>query len=201
MNIVRRFGIHILNAVLAARSLITLITLFCLATIVFAEVTGRVSDGPSNAIKSAFDPKLAQWNIDWPGRVAQHDLVYKSPPIDPMQGIPLGNGDVAALAWCEGSKLIMVLNKCDLWDDSKTGKSDTWDEKYDYYTTQRQACRIEVDFKFPVFNTLYLSDFRARLNLADASMSLRGASPFGEVRLNTFIDHRSGILFCDLGMS
>ena len=52
-----------------------------------------------------------------------------------------------------------------------------------------------------LFYTLYLSDFKARLNLADASMSLRGTSPFGEVSLSAFIDHRSGILFCDSGSS
>ena len=201
MNIVRRFVNMIINTVPSATSLMVLFMLLYLPLIVFSQVTGKVSDGPSNAIQSAFDPNLAQWNIDLPGRVAQHDLVYKSPPIDPMQGIPLGNGDVAALAWCEGSHIIMVINKCDLWDDSKTGPFETWDEKYDYYTTQRQACRIEIDFKYPVFDTLYLSDFKARLNLADASMSLKGTSPFGEVSLNAFIDHRSGMLFCDLGSS
>lgn len=155
------------------------------------------NEGSNKAITSAFDPRLGEWKIDLPGRVAQYDLVYKSPPIDPLQGIPLGNGDVAALAWCEGSKIILVLNKCDLWDDSKTGPPDTWDERYDYYTTQRQACRIEIDFRLPVFDILYLTDFEARLNLVDASMSLKGVSPFGEITLNAFIEHGSGILFCD----
>ena len=162
------------------------------------EKSGRDS---AKVIISAFDPRRAVWNIDWPGRVSQYDLVYKSPPIDPMQGIALGNGDVAALVWCEDSKIIIVLNKCDLWDDSKSEKPETWNEKYDYYTTQRQACRIEIDFKFPVFNTLYLSDFTARLNLADATLSLTGSSPFGKLDMKAFIDHQSGILICDLGNS
>ncbi|MEK7718501.1 MAG: hypothetical protein AAB347_02650, partial [Bacteroidota bacterium] len=68
----------------------------------------------NKGIQSAFDPKSAKWDIAWPGRVSQYDLVYKSPPIDPMQGIPLGNGDVGALVWCEDSKIILVVNKCDL---------------------------------------------------------------------------------------
>lgn len=161
----------------------------------------KSSHDTSKVIKSAFDSKLAVWNIDWPGRISQYDLVYKSPPVDPMQGIALGNGDVSVLAWCEGSKIIMVVNKCDLWDDSKSEKPETWNEKYDYYTTQRQACRIEIDFEFPVFSTLYLTDFKARLNLADASLSLSGSSPFGELKLKAFIDHQSGNLFCDLGSS
>jgi hypothetical protein len=151
-------------------------------------------------ISSAFSPKTFQWDIAWPGRVSQYDLVYKSPPIDPMQGVPLGNGDVGALFWCEDSKMIIVLNKCDLWDDAKPDKINNWkNEREDYYTTQRHACRIIIDFKFPVFNTFYLSDFNARLNLADASLSIDAKSPFGKLTLNAFIDHKTGILFCELG--
>ena len=184
-----------------ASTLVLIYLLLCLPTFAFSKGSGAIRTNSSKVIKSAFDPKTAAWNIEWPGQIAQYDLVYKSPPIDPMQGIALGNGDVAALAWCEDSKIILVLNKCDLWDDSKTGQFETWDEKYDYYTTQRQACRIEIDFKFPVFNTLYLTDFKARLNLADASLSLTGSSPFGDLYMKAFIDHETGILFCDLGNS
>lgn len=188
------------QGVFQVSSLIVFYLLFCLPT--FAKSKGfNTTTDSAKIIKSAFNPKSATWNIDWPGRVSQYDLVYKSPPIDPMQGIALGNGDVAALVWCEDTKIVIVLNKCDLWDDSQTGKPKTWDEKYDYYTTQRQACRIEIDFKLPVFNTLYLTDFKARLNLADASLSLTGSSPFGDLNLKAFIDHQSGILFCDLGNS
>ena len=146
--------------------------------------TSRISGasvGKGQTISSAYNPKDFKWDIAWPGRISQYDLVYKSPPIDPMQGIPLGNGDVAALVWCEDSKIIIVVNKCDLWDDAKPDKTNNWkNEKNDYSTTQRHACRIIIDFKFPVFNTLYLSDFNGRLNLADASLSLDGSSPFRE---------------------
>lgn len=152
-------------------------------------------------LSSSFNPANFSWNIEWPGRISRYDLVYKSPPADPMQGIPLGNGDVSALMWCEGSKIIMVINKCDLWDDSKSDKPETWTEKYDYYTTQRQACRIEIDCKFPVFNTLYLTDFKARLSLADAKLVLTGSTPFGQLSFKAFIDNQSGLLLCDLESS
>ena len=58
--------------------------------------------------KSAFDPETLQWKLAWPGRVARHDLVYSSPPADPTQGVPLGNGDIGVLVWCDSSQLIMV---------------------------------------------------------------------------------------------
>ena len=148
---------------------------------------------------SVFDPKTAAWNISWPGRVSQYNLVYLSPPVDPMQGIPLGNGEVGVLFWCEDSRIIAVVNKSDLWDDAAFGPFHNWDGKEeDYSTTQRHACRIVIDFKLPVFNPLYVSGFKAKLNLADGSMSLEGSSPFGKVGLKAFVDHQSGNLFYEL---
>lgn len=151
------------------------------------------------SIQSAFNPKTAEWEIAWPERISQYDLVYKSPPIDPLQGIPLGNGDVGALFWCEDSKIIAVVNKSDLWDDASFGSFHNHSPKEEEYsTTKRHAYRIIIDFKFPVFNTMYLSDFKAKLALADASLNLEAASPFGKIGLKTFVDHKSGILFYKL---
>ncbi len=150
-------------------------------------------------IQSAFNPQTAAWNISWPGRVAQYDLVYLSPPVDPMQGISLGNGEIGVLFWCEDSKLVAVVNKSDLWDDAAFGPFKNWDAgQEDYSTTQRHAGRIIIDFKLPVFSVLYLSDFKARLNLSDASLTMESVSPFGKVVLKAFVDHATGELLFDL---
>jgi alpha-L-fucosidase 2 len=149
--------------------------------------------------RSVFNPKTAEWEINWPGRVSQYDLVYLSPPVDPMQGIPLGNGEVGVLFWCEDSKIIAVINKSDLWDDAAFGPFHNWKgEEEDYSTTQRHACRIVIDFKLPVFNTLYITGFKAKLNLADASLNLEATSAFGKVNLKAFVDHQTGVLFYEL---
>ena len=150
-------------------------------------------------IQSTFNPKTATWDISWPGRVSQYDLVYLSPPVDPLQGIPLGNGEVGVLFWCEDSKIIAVVNKSDLWDDAKFGPFHNWSgEEEDLSTTQRHACRIVIDFKLPVFNTLYITGFKAKLNLADGSLTLKGESAFGKVSLNAFVDHQTGLLLYDV---
>ena len=39
--------------------------------------------------------------------------------------------------------------------------------------------RIVLDFRMPVFDIFYLSDFEARLGLADATMALKAVGPFG----------------------
>lgn len=160
---------------------------------------------PNNAgkkpfeLQSVFDPKTGSWNIEWPGKLSQYDLAYLSPPVDPLQGIPIGNGDIGGLLWCEESKIIIVLNKCDLWDDAAFERFHNWDAaEEDVSTTLRHACRIIIDFKYPVFSTLYLSDFHARLNLCDASIQLTSDSPFGTLGIKLFIDYESGAILCDV---
>ncbi len=165
----------------------------------FLTFTGNSALAQPALIKSAFDPSKARWDISWPGRVAQYDVVYQSPPIDPLQGIALGNGEVGVLCWCEGSKLIAVVNKSDLWDDAAFGPFHNWSGKEeDLSTTQRHACRVVIDFKLPVFDIMYLSGFNARLNLADASMTMESETPFGKVALKAFVDHASGKLLFDV---
>ncbi len=150
-------------------------------------------------ISSAFDPEKAGWEVSWPGKVSQYDLVYLSLPADPMQGIPLGNGEIGALFWCEGSKIMAAVNKSDLWDDAAPGPFHNWKrDEEDHSTTLRHACRIAIDFKFPIFDVMYLSGFEARLNLKDASLDIKSTTPFGEIKFKAFVDHKTGVLLCEL---
>ncbi len=146
---------------------------------------------------SEFNPATASWEIDWPGRVAKHDLVYLTPPVDPMQGIPLGNGDIGVLCWCEDTKLIFAINKCDLWDDAAFTRFHNWKpEEEEFSTTLRHACRLIIDFQMPVFDLFYLSDFTARLSLADASLTIQSRTPFGAVSVRAFVSQPEGVLCC-----
>jgi alpha-L-fucosidase 2 len=150
-------------------------------------------------MQSSFDPRAGEWRIAWPGRVARHDLVYGSPPADPTQGIPLGNGDVGALAWCEGSRIVFALNKCDLWDDAPIGRFHNWKaEEEEASTTLRHAGRLVIDFHLPVFDLVYLSDFAGRLSLAEARLSLTASGPFGRVSCEAFLGWDDGVLHVSL---
>jgi alpha-L-fucosidase 2 len=150
-------------------------------------------------MQSCFHPKTASWKIAWPGRVSRYDLVYLSPPCDPMQGLALGNGDVGALCWCEESRIVFALNKCDLWDDAAFGRFRNWEpEQEDISTTLRHAGRLILEFHHPVFDIMYLTDFEARLSLADASLSITAASPFGRISLKAFLAHDEGCLRVDV---
>ena len=148
-------------------------------------------------MNSAFNPGTAAWAIDWPGRVSKHDLVYLSPPGDPMQGIPLGNGDVGVLCWCEDTRLIFAINKCDLWDDAAFTRFHNWKaEEEEFSTTLRHAGRVILDFQMPVFDLFYLTDFTARLSLADASLTIQARTPFGAVSVRAFVSQPAGLLCC-----
>ena len=61
-------------------------------------------------MQTPFDKKTGQWQIEWPGRVSRHDLVYLSPPDDPMTGLILGNGEVGVLCYVEDTKVILIIN-------------------------------------------------------------------------------------------
>jgi hypothetical protein len=153
----------------------------------------------TKGIQSAFDSKTAEWDVIWPGRVSQYNLAYLSPPVDPIQGIPLGNGEVGVLFWCEDSRIIAAVNKSDLWDDAAFGPFHNWSGKEeDYSTTLRHACRIVFDFQFPVFNVMYLSDFKAKLDIENGSLSIKSTTPYGKVELKAFVDHKTGTLLYEL---
>lgn len=146
-------------------------------------------------MKSAFNPVDGKWAIAWPECVSRHDLVYQTPPADPLQGIPLGNGDVGALIWFDEHRLIMAVNKCDLWEDSESGRFHNWHpDEEEFSTTQRHACRMVIDFKMPVFHIFYLESFVARLSLADASMHMDLSGPFGQIQARIFVNHADGLL-------
>ncbi len=146
-------------------------------------------------MQTAFNFQTGKWNISWPGRIAKHDLVYHSVFDDPMRGIPLGNGDVGVLCWCQESRLIFVINKCDLWEDSGKPELNMWgDKKGESITTLCHGARIILDFHKPVFDPIYLSKFMGRLSLADAKMSIDLDGPFGEISVEAFVDKDSGAL-------
>ena len=133
-----------------------------------------------SGMTSAFNPTTWEWDLSWPERVTQHDLVYLSPPHDPMQGIPLGNGDVGALMWCEPSRVVFALNKCDLWDDAPFERLHNWISAEEERTTAlRHAGRLVIDLGLPLLDPFYLQSFEARLDLAAARAHVAAATSFG----------------------
>src|SRR5690606_37337028 len=101
--------------------------------------------------------------------------------------------------WCEESKIVIAVNKSDLWEDATFERFHNWSkEEEDYSTTLRHACRIIIDFRVPIFSTLFLSDFQGRLSLVDGTMHFAVTSPFGSIRMKIIIDYCTGVILCSM---
>ena len=126
--------------------------------------------------------------VDYEQYLGQHDVVYLSPPAGGWEGMPIGNGDMAAMVWTEPKELIWAVNKCDLWDDGggETGR-----------TCLRSAGRLTISNSLPSYDLLYLSDYHARLDLHKATVLLDSTSPFSKVKTETFVDYASRCLVVD----
>ena len=150
-------------------------------------------------MRTAFDKSSGEWQMDWPGRVARHDLVYLSPPDDPLTGLLAGNGEMGVLCYVSGSRLIFVINRSDLWDDGPAGPFNcaAADEE-ERHTTLRHGGRVIIDFKVPIFELIYLTGFNARLSLADARIELSAEGPFGSVSLDAFVSWQQDLFFCNI---
>jgi len=164
---------------------------------------GQATSHPLAAapIQSAYSPAAGQWEVSWPERLSQHDVVYLSPPDDPTLGLPIGNGDMGALLWTTGGGLVLAINKSDTWDDDDSpGPISGSREREERYTTLRHCGRLAIDFGCPVFDLLYQQDFEARLELASAMASLRAVTPFAQVTANSYVSAESRVLVlhCEL---
>jgi hypothetical protein len=147
------------------------------------------------AIESAYSLQDGTWNIDWPERLSQHDVVYLSPPEDPALGLPIGNGDVGALLWTTDRALIIAINKNDVWDDDKPGPFHNWGASEEgHRTSQRHCGRLIVDFGSPVFDVLYQKNFEARLEMATAAATVHAETPFADARVSGLLSASHKVL-------
>lgn len=147
-------------------------------------------------MKTSWSLKDRGWKISWPERVSQHDVVYLSPPDDPMDGLPIGNGDIGGLWWTSGSKLHLSINKVDTWDDGPEQHFYNWEApaEVEHQTTLRSCGRVTVDLGFPVLDPIYLKDFQARLGLADATVRSESTSAFGDASIRAYASRPDGVM-------
>ncbi len=155
-------------------------------------------------MKTFYNFNTRDWEAGAARRVGRHDLIFNAPPCDPIKyGMPLGNGDIGALVWCENERLYIAVNKCDLWDDSETDDFSNWKlREEESSTVLRHGFRIVIDFGDPVFDEFYLSEFQARVSLADGLLTVRSVTPFGKVDFSAFVTQpgagEDSVLCCSL---
>lgn len=142
---------------------------------------------------STFPGGLTQ--VDYPAFLSQHDVVYLAPPTEGINGLPVGNGDLGAMIWTPTDRLQLQINKVDLWDDRPDGPFTSWgDEDEEVSTTLRSAGTLTLSHGLPTYDQLYLTDFEARLRLAEAQVDVRAATPFARLSATIFVSEAAGVL-------
>ncbi|MEI6580093.1 MAG: DUF5703 domain-containing protein, partial [Eubacteriales bacterium] len=149
---------------------------------------------------TAFNPKTRKWERQFPESISQHDIIYESPPEDALQGLPIGNGDMGMLLWTEGSKLVAAVNKGDLFDDYPEPGGATNHIEYDHEPVLKHGARLIIDFGMPIFDVLFLQEFKAKLSLADATARIESKTPFLTVKINAFASQPDRVMAveCDV---
>lgn len=143
-------------------------------------------------------------NIKTTDILPKHDLVFLTPVSDPVYGLPIGDGDRGYLLHTENDRLIININKTDLWDDAQGDEFYMWSlEKFEHRTSLKHGARFEIAFDMPVFDFLYQKEYEARLSLADATVYISSVTPFSDIRLKMFSsrEHRVAVMEMDYGFS
>ena len=65
-----------------------------------------------------YSPDSAEWLIDDEAAVSRNDVLYTTPSPDPWEAMPVGGGDLSAMARWDGS-LRLHLTKSDCWGYSE----------------------------------------------------------------------------------
>ena len=82
-------------------------------------------------------------------RVARHDLRYETVPGTYFEGFILGNGDLGAVLWFEEDRMVLSLDKADVWERRA---DQSLEPGMDYRTALRQARDNSFDPRCRVFD-------------------------------------------------
>ena len=121
-------------------------------------------------------------DVDFESYLSSHDIVYLSPAEEGYEAFPLGNGDQGGMLWTPGGDLCWALNKSDAWDDKPGFEPGN--------QTDLVSCGLLKVHSLPVFDWMYLEDYRARLRLYDATARIQAKSAFGETSTEAFCSAR-----------
>lgn len=110
----------------------------------------------------------APFTVDRARYMSNHDIVFNSPAYEGYEAFPLGNGDLGAMIHSTPTGLAIQVNKNDAWDyEGENGEM-----------LLRSCGQLKLDFGLPLFDWLYLDDYKARLSLYEAEAKLESRTPF-----------------------
>lgn len=142
----------------------------------------------------------------------RQDLIWETPPVRWLEGIPLANGSIGALVWGDGAPLKITLDKYDAWEtrekpldgltykklrglvDEKDRRAaeQCMDTRHVYgdapYPTRLPMPRLELDFGEPI------AWDQARLSLRTASVRISGQHAGAPLDLEMLVHANKNVL-------
>ena len=103
--------------------------------------TGHTPEGSGGVVKDDI--------VDIRDRVARHDLRYDAVPFTYFEGFILGNGDLGAVLWFEEDRMVLSLDKADVWERRA---DQSLEPGMDYRTALQQARDGSFDPSCRVFD-------------------------------------------------
>jgi alpha-L-fucosidase 2 len=126
-------------------------------------------------------------SVDYASYLAQHDVVYKVPPLTGEQGMPIGDGDLGVMIWCPPGEIRMQVNKSDIW----------WENPYphpgreqDWRQLSAAGLCIRTD-PSPLDN---MDRFEQRLNIYQGLVHLEASAPAGACTVQAWVPQIGGVL-------
>ncbi|MHB0936649.1 MAG: glycosyl hydrolase family 95 catalytic domain-containing protein [Armatimonadota bacterium] len=122
--------------------------------------------------------------------LAQHDVVFLSPPLEGWEGLPIGNGSFGGPLWAAEDGLIFQANHSDTYelpDPNGVGDGGDYPDRQTGWFTLRSCGRLAMRFAAPIHNWIYLNDYRADLSLYRAQASYSARTAFGQFETTAYI--------------
>jgi hypothetical protein len=129
-----------------------------------------------------------------------HDIRYLSPAEEGRFGLPVGNGDLTAMLWTPPGRLRLAINKSNTYDDApELPVSDWhWSPAMEEKATALVACAaLSIQNSLPLFETIYLDDFEARVHLREGYVSVGARAPMCATQVRTYVGRDPDVLIVD----
>lgn len=122
-----------------------------------------------------------------PKYLRKHDVVYHSPAYKTCEGFPVGNGCFGGMIYHSDRSIRWMQNHTDALDFGPDGNFQAWAGESEEINTAPVSCgEISISDGMPSFEWVYLTEYEARLNLAEGCAELMSSTPFSNWKCRAF---------------
>lgn len=130
-------------------------------------------------------------NADTWDYLKKHKLVFHTPQYQGYDGLPIGNGSFGGMIYHSRSKIHVALNHTDAIDFDKNGNFEAWSRCSEEKNTGPVSCaHLTITDYMPSYDTLYIENYEASLDIRDGTARLDAATPFSQNHLTAFVSRR-----------